>query len=113
MTLSPFHPDEIAAQARAGQGASGAGIPSFMPHQPREFFALLPYLFAAPADANGWPLATMLAGAPGFVHSPDLATLRVDALPDPQDPAADRLAAGQEIGLLGLDFATRRRNRAN
>jgi predicted pyridoxine 5'-phosphate oxidase superfamily flavin-nucleotide-binding protein len=113
MTASPFHPDELDAQARAGKGAAGAGIRSFMPDQHREFFALLPYLFVATADAAGWPLATMLASAPGFVHAPDPATLRVDALPDPRDPAAARFAEAQEIGVLGLDFATRRRNRAN
>src|SRR5689334_4200956 len=113
MTHSPFHPDELDAQARAGKGATGAGIRAFMPDQHREFFALLPYLFVATTDAAGWPLATMLAGAPGFVHSPDPVTLRVDALPAADDPAADRLAEGQEIGLLGLDLATRRRNRAN
>jgi uncharacterized protein len=113
MTLSPFNPDELDAQARAGKGASGAGIRNFMPDQHREFFALLPYLFVATADATGWPLATMLSGAPGFVHSADPVTLRVDALPDADDPATDGLAAGQEIGVLGLDFTTRRRNRAN
>ena len=113
MTASPFHPDELDAQARAGKGATGAGIRAFMPDQHREFFALLPYLFVATTDAEGWPLATVLTGAPGFAHSPDPATLRVDALPAAQDPTADRLAEGQEIGILGLDFATRRRNRAN
>jgi hypothetical protein len=84
-----------------------------MPDQHREFFALLPYLFVASTDADGWPLATMLAGASGFLRSPDPVTLRVDALPAAQDPAADRFAEGQEIGILGLDLATRRRNRAN
>jgi predicted pyridoxine 5'-phosphate oxidase superfamily flavin-nucleotide-binding protein len=113
MTLSPFHPDELDAQARAGKGASGAGIRAFMPEQHREFFALLPYLFVATTDADGWPLATMLTGAPGFVHAPDPVTLRVDLLPAAHDPSADRLAEGQEIGILGLDLATRRRNRAN
>jgi uncharacterized protein len=113
MTLSPFHPDELAAQARAGKSASGAGIRAFMPDQHREFFALLPYVFVATTDAAGWPLATMLTGAPSFVHAPDPVTLRVDALPAADDPAADRLAEGQEIGILGLDLATRRRNRAN
>jgi uncharacterized protein len=113
MTSIPFHADELAAQARAGKGASGAGIRSFMPEQHREFFALLPYLFVGTTDAVGWPLATLLTGAPGFVHAADPVTLRVDALPAAQDPAADRFAAGQEIGILGLDLATRRRNRAN
>ncbi len=113
MTLSPFNADELQAQARAGKGAAGAGIRNFMPDQHRGFFALLPYLFVATADADGWPLATMLAGASGFAHSPDPVTLRIDALPDPRDPAADAFGEGQELGLLGIDFATRRRNRAN
>jgi hypothetical protein len=113
MTVSPFHSDELDAQARAGKGSAGAGIRAFMPDQHREFFALLPYLFVATTDAEGWPLATMLTGAPGFAHAPDPVTLRVDALPAADDPAADRLAEGQELGILGLDLATRRRNRAN
>src|SRR5690348_12176635 len=113
MTASPFNSDELAAQARAGKGAAGAGIRTFMPDQHREFFALLPYLFVATADASGWPLATMLTAAPGFVHAPDPVTLRVDALPDSSDPAAGAFGEGAEIGLLGLDLATRRRNRAN
>jgi predicted pyridoxine 5'-phosphate oxidase superfamily flavin-nucleotide-binding protein len=113
MNPSPFHRDELDAQARAGGGASGAGIRSFMPDQHRDFFALLPYLFLATTDADGWPLATMLTGRPGFVHSPDPVTLRVDALPDRQDPAAIAFKAAQEVGLLGIDLSTRRRNRAN
>jgi hypothetical protein len=113
MTASPFNPDELSAQARAGKGAAGAGIRDLMPDQHRAFFALLPCLFVATADTTGWPLATVLAGVPGFVHAPDPATLRVDALPDPRDPAADAFGEGAEIGVLGLDLATRRRNRAN
>jgi predicted pyridoxine 5'-phosphate oxidase superfamily flavin-nucleotide-binding protein len=84
-----------------------------MPDQHREFFALLPYLFVAITDADGWPLATMLTGRPGFVHSPDPVILRIDALPDRQDPAAMTFKGAQEVGLLGLDLSTRRRNRAN
>jgi uncharacterized protein len=112
-TASPFHPDELLVQARAGGGARGAAIRSFMPDQHRSFFELLRYLFVATADAEGWPLATMLSGTPGFVHSPDPTILRVDALPDGNDPAAATLGDGREIGILGLDLSTRRRNRAN
>jgi len=111
---SPFHADELAAQARAGTGGRvGAGIRAFMPDQHRTFFELLRYLFVATADAEGWPLATMLTGTPGFVYSPDPVTLRIDALPDANDPAAATIGDGREVGILGLDLATRRRNRAN
>ncbi|SFK70172.1 pyridoxamine 5'-phosphate oxidase family protein [Caulobacter sp. UNC279MFTsu5.1] len=110
----PFHAGELAAQARAGVGAPGAGgIRPFMPDQHREFFALLPYLFVATIDADGWPVATVLTGRPGFVQSPDPTTLTVAALPCANEPGAELFAAGRPFGALGLDFATRRRNRAN
>jgi predicted pyridoxine 5'-phosphate oxidase superfamily flavin-nucleotide-binding protein len=55
----------------------------------------------------------MLTGEAGFVRSPDPVTLRVDAITDAVDPAAGAIAHGQQIGILGLDLSTRRRNRAN
>ncbi|BCH26181.1 pyridoxamine 5'-phosphate oxidase family protein [Mesorhizobium sp. L-8-3] len=113
METSPFHDDERAAQAFADVRAAGGGIRAFMPDQHRSFFELLPYLFVATTDAQGWPLATMLTSAPGFVHSPDPVTLRVNALPDRHDPAAGSIIEGAELGILGLDLSTRRRNRAN
>jgi predicted pyridoxine 5'-phosphate oxidase superfamily flavin-nucleotide-binding protein len=48
-----------------------------------------------------------------FVRAPDPVTLRIDTLPEPEDPAAATFGSGQEIGILGIDFTTRRRNRAN
>ncbi|CAN7587053.1 pyridoxamine 5'-phosphate oxidase family protein [Caulobacter sp. LjRoot300] len=110
----PFHRGELIAQALAGTGAPGmAGIRSFMPDQHRDFFALLPYLFIATTDAEGWPVATVLTGPPGFVQSPDPNTLTVAARPRADEPGAELFAAGRPFGALGLDFATRRRNRAN
>jgi hypothetical protein len=108
-----FNEDERRAQELAGLRAGRAAIRPFMPEQHRAFFPLLPYLFTATLDAAGAPVASMLWGPAGFVHSPDPTTLRVNALPDPGDPAAGGFAAGQPVGLLGLDLTTRRRNRAN
>lgn len=113
MDTQPFHPGELEAQARAGVSSRGAGIRDFMPDQHRDFFALLPYLFAAGRDAGGWPIATVLAGEAGFVQSPTPTSLSIAAPPSPGDPANDALHAGAPVGLLGLDFQTRRRNRAN
>jgi predicted pyridoxine 5'-phosphate oxidase superfamily flavin-nucleotide-binding protein len=110
----PFNPDELAAQALAGGGPrGGGGIRDFMPEQHRQFFAQLPYLFVGAVDSAGWPLATLLTGQPGFARSPDPVTLHISALPQAGDPAAQALAPGGEIGILGIDFSTRRRNRAN
>ena len=113
MLEAPFHPGERAAQARAGVGPRGAAIRDWMPDQHRAFFAALPFALAATTDADGWPVATMLTGPPGFIASPDARTLRIAAVPDHDDPAAPWLTPGAPIGLLGIDLATRRRNRAN
>src|SRR5205807_418961 len=65
-------------------------------------------------DTQGRPQATLLAGpGPGFVTSPDETTLRIDTLPPPEDPMARLLAVGSQVGLLGIELPTRRRNRAN
>jgi predicted pyridoxine 5'-phosphate oxidase superfamily flavin-nucleotide-binding protein len=108
-----FHEDERRAQELAGQRAGRAAIRPFMPDQHRAFFPLLPYLFTATLDRAGAPVASMLWGPAGFVHSLDPVTLRIDALPAPEDPAASGVEAGLPIGVLGLDLSTRRRNRAN
>lgn len=113
MNSTPFHADERAAQLRAGFNANGSVIRDFMPEQHRTFFAALSYIFISVSDADGWPIAALLEGAPGFVDSPDPVTLRVRALPELDDPAISTIQVGREIGILGIDFTTRRRNRAN
>ena len=109
----PFHEDERAAQRLAGQSPGRAAIRPFMPEQHRAFFAGLPYVFAAALDEHGWPIGTVLTGEPGFIRSPDPTTLRIEALPRGGDPALPGLTSNGEIGLLGLDFTNRRRNRVN
>jgi uncharacterized protein len=113
MESTPFHADELAAQVLAGGDAKHAAIRDFMPEQHRTFFAALTYIFIATLDADGWPVATLLEGQPGFVEPSDPATLRIHALPSVDDPASGTIQVGKDIGILGIDFATRRRNRAN
>lgn len=100
-----FHRGELEAQRLAGVVGNGGGIRPFMPDQHRLFFEQQPYLLVATLDQDGAPRAGVLHGAPGFVHTPDETTLEVAC-----DSA---LVAGRPAGLLGLDFGTRRRNRAN
>jgi uncharacterized protein len=113
MIPAPFHADELAAQERAGVRAGGAGIRAAMPDQHRSFFAMLPIAYVASLDVDGWPLASVVTGMPGFIHSPDPTTLCIEARHDANDPAVGTLRVGDEVGILGLDLATRRRNRAN
>jgi predicted pyridoxine 5'-phosphate oxidase superfamily flavin-nucleotide-binding protein len=108
-----FHAGELAAQRRAGVAPRASAIRDAMPDQHRLFFAGLPFVLVATVDEAGWPLATMLAGAPGFVASPNANTLNIEALPQADDPLSRWLRSGTPIGILGIDLATRRRNRAN
>ncbi|MBN8892273.1 MAG: pyridoxamine 5'-phosphate oxidase [Rhodospirillales bacterium 70-18] len=110
---NPFHEGERAAQLLAGVVRQGAPIRPYMPAQHREFFAGLSYLPAAVLDAQAGPVATLLSGAPGFVASPDDTTLSIAANAADDDPFAAALRPGAAMAVLGIDLATRRRNRAN
>ena len=109
----PFHAGELLAQQLAGGGPAGVSIRGEMPEQHRQFFTLLPFACIALADDTGWPIATLLHGEKGFVSSPNPGQLHLAALPDRDDPARLHLADGADIGILGIDLATRRRNRVN
>jgi predicted pyridoxine 5'-phosphate oxidase superfamily flavin-nucleotide-binding protein len=109
----PFHAGEVMAQAHAGVRVVGAPIRDYLPEQHRQFFPLLPFLPVALAGDDGWPVATILTGAPGFVSSPDPRHLHIGARPNAADPAAALLRPGTSVGVLGIDLATRRRNRVN
>lgn len=115
---SPFHAGERAAQQRAGvrdkmETVGRRVLRNFMPDQHREFFAGLPFLVLGTVDDAGWPSASIVTGPPGFASTPDATTLRVRALPLAGGAAAANLKSGADIGVVGIDFATRRRNRAN
>jgi predicted pyridoxine 5'-phosphate oxidase superfamily flavin-nucleotide-binding protein len=109
----PFHAGERRAQQMAGGGPAGAPIRTQMPEQHRLFFPLLPFVCVGVLDETGWPIATLLHGEPGFVSSPDPGQLHIACLPGPGDPAHPCLRRGADIGILGIELATRRRNRMN
>lgn len=116
--MGAFHEGEQAMQSLAGvrERFAAGGTPfirDHMPEQHREFFPLLPFVLAGSVDGEGQPWASVLAGPPGFVHSPDPRLLQVDAWPRAHDPLAQALRAGAKLGLLGLQPHTRRRNRLN
>jgi predicted pyridoxine 5'-phosphate oxidase superfamily flavin-nucleotide-binding protein len=113
-----FHAGERAIQARFGvrERLAQTGprvIRPFMPEQHREFFAHLSYVLIGASDPDDRVWASILFGQPGFVTSPDPKALRIDAHPHPADPVGAALQAGASVGVLGIDLATRRRNRAN
>lgn len=118
LSSGPWHSGEVHLQLQYGvaerMAVVGARvIRDFMPEQHREFYAQLPFLVIGAVDGDGAPWATLLEGAPGFVSAPDPRTLRVGALPPDDDPASWCVARGAALGCLGIEPATRRRNRVN
>jgi predicted pyridoxine 5'-phosphate oxidase superfamily flavin-nucleotide-binding protein len=113
-----FHAGEVALQRAAGvaERLSRVGqqvMRNLLPEQQREFFPQLPFLIVGSLDAHGQPSASLLAGPPSFVFSPDPAQLRIDALPHPGSALSANLQVGAPLGLLGIQAHTRRRNRVN
>ncbi|HEX2013269.1 MAG TPA: pyridoxamine 5'-phosphate oxidase family protein [Roseateles sp.] len=113
-----FHAGEQALQARVGvrERMAEVGplvIRDHMPEQHRELFEKLPTLLLGALDAEGQPWATMVAGAPGFVRTPDARSMQLRIERDAEDPVLQGLAPGAAVGVLGLEPHTRRRNRMN
>ncbi len=119
-----FHSGEQAWQRLAGvqarlQALAPQILREFMPDQHRELFGKLPTLVLGALDAEGRPWATMLAGRPGFVSTPDERHMRIElpaaaaTVAAAGDPVLASLQAGSPVGVLGLEPQTRRRNRMN
>ena len=115
---SPFHKGEQAIQERLGlrermESFGRRMIRSHMPDQHRDFYADLPFIVVGSVNEEGWPWASVLPGMPGFISSPDARTLAVNAKALPGDPLGKAIAPDTQLGLLGIELASRRRNRVN
>ncbi|MCZ6620009.1 MAG: pyridoxamine 5'-phosphate oxidase family protein, partial [Gammaproteobacteria bacterium] len=115
---SPFHTGEQALQERAGvrgqmENFGRKVVRDYLPEQHRKFFEALPYVFVGSVDDAGRPWASILTGSVGFIESPAANRLTLSATPLPGDPLAANIRVGAALGLLGLEFSRRRRNRVN
>lgn len=91
----------------------GEFIRPFLPEQHRAFYSsMLNLLYIGARDQQGRVWASVLAGAPGFITSDGPNHLAIAPGSQlPADPA--HFVPGSSVGGLGLDMATRRRNRVN
>jgi ferredoxin-NADP reductase/predicted pyridoxine 5'-phosphate oxidase superfamily flavin-nucleotide-binding protein len=117
-TESPFHEGEQRIQQSLGvrdmiEPWARQVVRPYLPEEHRSFHTSLPFLVAAARDGEGRPWATLLVGAPEFVRSPDPEQLTIETQPVPGDALEGALVAGTDLGLLGIELETRRRNRVN
>lgn len=117
MLYDGYHAGEREVQARAGveQMAArvGRSIKDHIPATAQDFLATQPFVIIASSDPQGQVWASVLAGAPGFVRALDAVTVAIAAVPLPDDPLAANLATNPTVGLLAIEFTTRRRMRLN
>ena len=115
---SPFHPGELAIQARLGikdrmdrQGRRM--IREYLTEQHQKFFAQLAYVIVGTVDELGLPWTSILTGKPEFIAILNDRTLKVRYETMPGDPLVNNLVVDADIGLLGIELSSRRRNRIN
>ncbi|MGD1944644.1 MAG: pyridoxamine 5'-phosphate oxidase family protein [Leptolyngbyaceae cyanobacterium] len=115
---SPFHAGERAIQEKLGgrdrtERQGRRMIREFLPEQHQVFYRQLSYLLVGTVDEAARPWASILVGAPGFITAPSDRHLLITAAPLYGDPLATTLNTGRDVGLLGIELHTRRRNRLN
>ncbi|WP_455360266.1 pyridoxamine 5'-phosphate oxidase family protein [Streptomyces sp. SYSU K21746] len=112
-----FHEGELAVQHQAGVARDAARLSGMLaPAQLRggvtRFMAERTFAAITARDADGTLWTSPLAGLPGFLHVASPAALDVRTLPADGDPLR-HLPAHQPIGLIVVEFTTRRRLRIN
>ena len=115
---SPFHEGEQFIQERCGlkeqQEAMGKMLMRpFMPDQHRDFFSQLPFSIIGSVDKQGQPWASIIFGQPGFISTPDEKTLQFNTQLFADDPLINNIAPDKPLSFLGIEPASRRRNRVN
>lgn len=115
-----FHEGEVALQERSGVRSearrNGAMVEATLHPAMRSFLAEQRLLALSAPDARRRPAAHLLFGAPGLATAEDgrLVTLdRSRLLGSQSEPPWADLVPGTRLGLLAIDFATRRRLRVN
>lgn len=115
---SSWHQGELAVQQRAGTDERMAEvgpkfIREFMPQQHRDFFQSLSMIFVGYTDHCSNTCASILFGASGFVQSPTETELVINTQSTMGDYITEDLRVDDRIGLVGIEFDTKRRNRVN
>ena len=113
-----FHEGELLVQDRAGVRGEARRVGQMVRVQIRPdirpWLAERRFVILAAETVGGTVWVSILAGPPGVVRSSeDGARLEVTVLPDPTDPIAPAISSQSAMGVVAIDFVTRRRNRVN
>src|SRR5580704_17798939 len=112
-----FHSGELAVQRQAGVSGEAARLAGML--APVEltggivkFLAARTFAALTARDTTGRLWVTPLTGPPGFLAVASRTALEIGATISPSDPLHG-LPAGQQAGMIVIEFAARRRVRIN
>jgi predicted pyridoxine 5'-phosphate oxidase superfamily flavin-nucleotide-binding protein len=116
VVVTGFHEGELAMQRRAGVTAEAARLAGMLAEPNldgggQRFLAARTFAVLTAADGAGRLWSSPLIGAAGFLDGHGQ-TLGIRSTPRAGDPLHG-LAPGQPVGMLAIEFATRRRMRVN
>jgi uncharacterized protein len=116
MTVAGFHEGEVLTQRRAGVEADAARLEKMISSAhlsggAARFLASQRFAALTGRDHVGVLWTSPLSAPPGFLHG-DGDILQILAAPREGDPL-HRMPIGQQVGLISIDFAARRRMRIN
>ncbi|BAX91607.1 pyridoxamine 5'-phosphate oxidase family protein [Mycobacterium shigaense] len=111
-----FHEGELVTQRRAGVEAEAKRLEAMLERSrvsagAAQFLSSQRFAAITGRDGDGVLWISPLAGPPGFLRGDD-DQLRVSVTPREGDPLHG-LPIGQQVGLIAIDFPTRRRLRIN
>lgn len=112
-----FHEGELHVQQQAGVLADASGLEAMLDSRDLSpgtamFLAQRTLAAISARDAGGVLWVSPLVGPAGFLDVVGPRDLRIEAVPSIGDPLRG-LPTGQEVGLIAVDFARRRRVRLN
>lgn len=117
MTSSTYHAGELAVQATAGVQAQAERlvklINSSISPAVQDFLSSQKLAIASTVGTGDRVWASLLTGESGFVQAISEHTVQINATPIPGDPLRENLLQQDNIGILVIDLATRRRVRIN
>ena len=115
--MSEFHEGEIAVQAKVGVRDEAESlshvINQFIQPKAQEFLQERRLAIASTIDAQGRSWASLLTGKPGFIQVVSETEVALEPYCLTGDLLYENLAQNQNLGLLTIDFARRRRLRLN
>ncbi len=113
-----YHSGELAVQARVGVQAEAESLAQKMggaiiTPAAKDFLARQRLAIASTIDSRNRLWASLLTGEPGFLQAIAAQIVKIDAAFIDGDPLEENLRSSDEIGLLAIDLATRKRLRVN